>query len=343
MRFELAGRSAPHTFAAPDVGVVMRGVMVGLAPGTLVYAWFFGWGVIGNVLLASIFSVGFEALALRLRKRSVGAGLSDNSALVTGWLLALALPPMSSWWLIAVGIGFAIVVAKHVYGGLGYNPFNPAMVGYVVLLISFPLEMTSWPAPESLTTVSLSLLETLGVALGGALPDALSWDEMTRATPLDTLKTEMGRGHTVAEIVRAPIFGTLGGTGWQWISLAWLAGGVWLMYRRIITWHIPLSLLVSLAVCAGVFYLVDATQYTSPLFHLLNGAAIIGAFFIATDPVTAASSNSGRLVYAACIGVLTYIIRTWGGYPDGIAFAVLLANMCAPTIDYFFRPRAFGH
>ena len=343
MRFDITGRSAPHTFAAPGVGAVMREVMIGLAPGTLVYAWFFGWGVVSNVLLASIFAVGFEAAALRLRRRPIGDGLSDNSALVTGWLLALALPPMSSWWLIAVGIGFAIVVAKHVYGGLGYNPFNPAMVGYVVLLISFPREMTLWLLPESLASVSFSFLETLGIALGGALPEAHTWDVLTQATPLDTVKTEIGQGRTVAEITRAPIFGAIGGTGWQWINLGWLAGGVWLLYRRIITWHIPLALLLSLAVFAAVFYLIDAERYTSPLFHLFGGAAIIGAFFIATDPVTAASSNAGRVVYAAGIGVLTYIIRTWGGYPDGIAFAVLLANMCAPTIDYYFRPRAFGH
>lgn len=144
-------------------------------------------------------------------------------------------------------------------------------------------------------------------------------------------------------ITRAPIFSASVASAWTWINLAWLAGGIGLLYRRVISWHIPLGVLLSLTVLASVCYLIDGARYANPVFHLFNGAVVLGAFFIATDPVTAPSSLAGRFVYAVGIGVLTYIIHTWGGYPDGIAFAVLLANMCAPTIDYYFRPRTFGH
>ena len=343
MQFNITGRNAPHVAAAPGVGAVMRQVMYALVPGTLVYSWFFGWGVLSNVLLAILFAIAFEAVALQLRKRSIAEGLSDYSAVVTAWLFALAIPPMSSWWLIAVGIGFAIVVAKHVYGGLGYNPFNPAMVGYVVLLISFPREMTLWLAPEGISVATMSLPETLNAVFTGQLPTGQSWDAITRATPLDSIKTDLGLGLPISEISRSSVFGSFAGSGWEWVSLAWLLGGAWLLFRRIITWHIPVGLIASILVMSGIFWLVDGEQYASPMIHLFSGATMIGAFFIATDPVTAASSDRGRIVYAAAIGVLTYVIRVWGGYPDAIAFAVLLANMCAPTIDYYFRPRAFGH
>ena len=343
MQFDVSRDNRLQAAAAPGVGALMRDVLYALVPGTAVFTWFFGWGVITNVLFSIVFAVLFEAIALRVRRRSVAIGLSDYSAVVTAWLFALALPPMSSWWLIAVGIGFGIVVAKHVYGGLGYNPFNPAMVAYVVLLISFPREMTLWLDPKMLGVGSMSFTDTWWVTLGGDLPVGLNWDTITGATPLDSVKTELIRGFAISEIETSPIFGSLEGSGWEWMSLTWLAGGIWLIYRKVITWHIPVALLLSLSMCAAFFALIDSESYADPTFHLLSGAAMLGAFFIATDPVTAASSNRGRLVYGAGIGVLTYVIRTWGGYPEGIAFAVLLANLCAPTIDYYTRPRAYGH
>jgi electron transport complex protein RnfD len=141
----------------------------------------------------------------------------------------------------------------------------------------------------------------------------------------------------------SPVFGNIGGKGWEWIGGGFLLGGIWLIYKKVITWHIPVAMLGALFAIALVFYLIDADTYASPWFHLVSGASLLGAFFIATDPVSAATTNPGRLVYAAGIGILTYIIRTWGGYPDGVAFAVLLMNMTAPTIDYYIRPRVFGH
>lgn len=340
MKFATA--SSPHTPSTGELNALMRQVIYALLPAIATAWWFFGWGVLINIAVASIFALGAEAAILLLRNRPLAPALSDCSALLTAILLGLALPALAPWWLAAVGALFAIVFAKQLYGGLGFNPFNPAMVGYVVLLISFPLEMTSWPAPQELATVSLSLVETLSYSFGGTLPAALGLDALTTATPLDTIKTGVGLEQSVAAISQSPLFGEFGGKGWEWLAAAYLLGGLWLLYKRIISWHIPAGLLGALALIATLFWLGDASRYASPLFHLFSGAAIIGAFFIATDPISAATTLRGRLLFGIGIGLITYIIRTWGGYPDGIAFAVLLMNMAAPTLDYYTRPRVFG-
>lgn len=341
MFFKSAG--SPHIRnQGNSVRRVMLQVSLALVPGIAVYAWLFGPAILINLMWMVLLALGFEALFLKLRGREPAPALGDGSALLTALLLGLAIPPLAPWWLSMVGIFFAIIVAKQLYGGLGYNPFNPAMIGYAVLLISFPLEMTTWPA-------ALDSTEGHGLGAGDAFRHIFGLardsgiDAISGATPLDTLKTQLGLGHSV-DAIRAshPIFGSLGGTDWQWISLAFLAGGLWLIWRRIISWHIPVALLGSLALMAAVFYAINPEHYSSPLFQLFSGAAMLGAFFIATDPVTAATSNRGKLWFGAGIGILTYVIRAWGGYPDGIAFAVLLMNMAAPTIDYYTTPRVFG-
>ena len=325
-----------------SVQSIMFNVSIALIPAIAIYAWLFGSAILINIVLAIVLALAFEALILRLRARPL-TPLGDGSAVLTAVLLALSLPPLAPWWLITIGVMFAIVVAKHLYGGLGFNPFNPAMIGYAVLLISFPLEMTQWPAALSLSQQPLDLMASLNYVFTGSLPAGLQIDAISGATPLDTMKTQLGLGQTVTQIqTQNPIFASLGGADWQWINLAILGGGLWLLWRRIISWHIPVALLGSLMLMALIFNLIDPEQYSSPLFHLFSGAAILGAFFIATDPVTAATSNQGKLWFGAGIGILTYIIRSWGGYPDGIAFAVLLMNMAAPTIDYYTTPRAFG-
>ncbi len=342
MRFPT--RTSPHLVPGHSVGGVMRQVLYALIPGTLAMVWFFGWGVLVNVTLAILFAAGFEALMVALRRRPVLDTLSDSSAILAGWLFALAIPPLAPFWVLLVGVMFAIVVAKHLYGGLGYNPFNPAMVGYVVVLVSFPREISLWPAPQSiLDSDSLSLLQTLQISLSGRLPDGVEWDAITRASPLDLMRDGLVAGQTVDEITRNPIFGSFSETGWEWTGNLFLLGGLWLLYRRVISWHIPVSMLLTLATVAGVFWVIDPGQFASPAFHVFSGAAIIGAFFIATDPVSAATTPLGRVLYGAGIGLLTYVIRTWGGYPDGVAFAVLLMNMVAPTLDHYTRPRIFGH
>ncbi len=338
----MTGDVVSSPYVAPDNSLkrLMLQVIVGLLPGTLAYAWYFGPGVIVNIVLACVFALLFEAVILRLRAKPVLPHLTDFSAIVAAWLFALCLPMHVPWWLVLTGIGFTMVAGKHLYGGLGFNPFNPAMVGYVVVLISFPREMTTWYLPQTVSGESLGLVDSIAYSLGSA--DIARWDALTAATPLDQIKTGLGQNLAIDDIRTAPLFGTWGGAGWEWIAFWWFFGGLWLLATRTIRWQIPTALLGSVLAISSLFYLIDPTAYTSPLFHLLSGAVIIGAFFIATDPVTAATTDSGRLCYGVLIGLLIYIIRVWGGYPDGVAFAVLLANMCVPLIDYYTQPRIYG-
>ena len=340
---EFHSYSSPHLSPASDVSVVMRRVLYALGPGLVCAWWFFGWGTLFNVLLTSLTAVAAEGIMLRLRHRPVGPQLSDNSALLTGVLLGLALPPLAPWWVAVIGSLFAIVVAKQLYGGLGHNPFNPAMIGYVVVLISFPREMTYWPHAAGTGMRALSLIESLDWSLLGNLPQDVSLDALTRATPMDTAKTELGLGNTLSEIRTDPLFGGFGGHGFEWINLWFLIGGLWLLYTRTIRWHIPVGMLAGLFGMSLIFFVSDPDTHLSPLFQLFSGATMLGAFFIATDPVSASTTPRGRIIYGAGIGIITFLIGTWGGYPEGIAFGVLLMNMAAPTIDYYTQPRVFGH
>jgi Na+-translocating ferredoxin:NAD+ oxidoreductase subunit D len=242
-----------------------------------------------------------------------------------------------------VGTLFAIVVAKQLYGGLGYNPFNPAMVGYAVLLISFPLIMTQWPASLALAQAKLGFMDQLHYIFSGGLPAGVTVDAITSATPLDYLKTQLTLNHSVQDISQAPIFGALGGKGGELVTGAYLLGGLYLLQQRIITWHLPTAFLGSIALIAGIFYVVDATQFASPTIHLFSGATMLCAFFIVTDPISGPTTPRGKLIFAAGIGVLTYLIRVYGGYPDGVAFAVILFNIGVPLIDMYTQPRVFGH
>ncbi|WP_028491204.1 electron transport complex subunit RsxD [Thioalkalivibrio sp. ALE19] len=341
MRFRT--ESSPHIIPRHSVGGVMQQVLLALIPGTLAMTWFFGWGVLINVALAVGFAVALEAAMVALRRRPVGPTLADNSAIVTGWLFALAIPPLAPFWVTLIGIAFAIVVAKHLYGGLGYNPFNPAMVGYVVVLVSFPREMALWPAPETLPQMPLGLWQSVQTVLTGSLPAGMEWDAITRATPLDALREGLVSGRTVSEVTASPVFGSFTETGWEWIGNFFLLGGLYLLFRRVIRWEIPLAVILGVAIPAGFFWILDPDAHASPAFHVFSGAVILGAFFIATDPVSAATTKLGRILYGAGIGLLIYVIRTWGGYPDAVAFAVLLMNMVAPTLDHFTRPRIYGH
>lgn len=334
--------SSPHAHGPISTATVMRLVLAATAPGVLALTWMFGFGTLVNIGWACVVALGCEALALKLRRRPVGFYLRDGSALVTAVLLGIALPPAAPWWLILIGVAFAILIAKHLYGGLGYNPFNPAMIGYVVLLISFPVEMTRWLAPLGAVDFNTlpgpidALLSCFGFAAGPV-------DAVTMATPLDLMKQNTSL--LINDLWQQyPQFGRWGGRGWEWANLGFLAGGLFLLYRRIFTWHAPLAMLVALAVMAALFHDGgSAASGGSPLFHLLSGATMFGAFFIVTDPVTSAVSNRGRLIYGAAIGVLVYLIRHWGNYPDAVAFAVLLMNFAAPLLDYYTQPRVYGH
>lgn len=318
----------------------MGQVLLALLPGIVVLSAFFGVGVVTNIILASAFALALEALVLVMRRRAPRPALNDGSALVTAWLLALALPPLSPWWLIASAALFAICIAKHLYGGLGHNPFNPAMVGYAAVLIAFPVELTAWvePVGANLATPTLGAsLEAVFLGSGAAGIDGLSGP-----TALDVVQNDLAGGRMLTELSSGPAFGLLGARGSEWAALAFLCGGLWLLYRKVIAWRIPLSMLSGLTAMATLFWIYDAELYASPLFHLFSGATLLAAFFVATDPVSASTTPRGRLWFGAGIGVLTYVIRAWGGYPDGVAFAVLLMNLAAPTVDYFTRPRIYG-
>lgn len=336
---------APHVVTQNSVGRVMRIVVYALVPAIAVHVMFFGPGLLVQLTLAVITALASEAAALRLRGLPLRQFLTDGSAIITAVLIALCLPPLAPWWLVVSGTAFAILLAKHLYGGLGSNPFNPAMVGYAVLLVSFPAQLTQWLPPQiaGLQTVELGFGDTLRTILSGALPAHLAWDAVTSPTPLNALRTNLAAGRTMQEAVSSPVFGMLGGRGWDWINLATLAGGVWLLAMRIIRWHVPVAMLAGICIPAALMYSIDPGAYPDPLFHLTAGASMLGAFFIATDPISSATSHRGRLIYGAGIGLITYVIRTWGGYPDGVAFAVLLMNLAVPLIDRYTVPRIYGH
>ncbi len=337
-----AAFSQPHLLPAQDVSRVMLLVLLALVPGITASWWFFGSGVLVNIVLAVVTALAAEALIMRLRHKPVRATLNDLSATVTAVLIALTIPPLLPWWMTVVGVLFGIVIVKQLFGGLGFNPFNPAMAAYVFLLISFPAEMTRWLAPAALLPVELGLLDALQITFIGSLPAALSWDGITAATVLDEMKTRLALGQMQPEIRALPVFGSFSGVGTEWIAFWYLAGGLLLLWWRVISWHIPLSMLLAIFVMASIFWLSEPDANASPLFHLLSGGALLGAFFIATDPVSAATTRRGQLIFGAGIGVLVYVIRAWGGYPDAVAFAVLLMNMAAPTIDYYSQPRIYG-
>ncbi len=342
---EFERREAPYLTPTNSVPAVMLQVLLALVPAALAHIWFFGPGFLFNLVIAAAFCLGGEAVMLQLRGRSVESGLSDYSALVTAALLAFALPSLTPWWVTATGALFAVVVAKHLYGGLGFNVFNPAMVGYVVVLVAFPMHLNLWVAPRmgDIDYVYLTIFETLRYTLTGSLPDMLTFDAVSRATPLDAMKSGLNNARTVAEVRTLPIMGDFGGRGWEWIGNFIAIGGFWLLIRKVIRWHIPVGVGIGLLVPAGIMYLLEPGSNPSPGFHLFAGASILCAFFIATDPVSAATSPKGRLVYGIGIGLLIYVIRTWGAYADGVAFAVLIMNMAVPAIDYVTRPHIVGH
>ncbi|MHB1677074.1 MAG: electron transport complex subunit RsxD [Sulfuriferula sp.] len=335
--------SSPYISEKSSVSIIMLKVMLALVPGIAAYVWYFGPAILISLAIASIAALIFEAVAVKMRGWPVRPILMDGSALVTAWLLALSIPPIAPWWLIVVGIFFAIIVAKHLYGGLGNNIFNPAMVGYAVLIISFPVPMTHWPAPLALAAQHLNLMDAAHYIFSNTLPGGESIDAISSATPLDTLRTQLHLHRSVAQISQMPIFGHIAGKGSEIIALLFLLGGVYLWLARIITWHIPVALLSALALIAGVFHLANPQHYASPWFHLAAGGTILGAFFIATDPISGATTPRGKLIFGAAIGLLIFLIREFGGYPDGVAFAVLLMNIAVPLIDAYTQPPVYGH
>lgn len=347
---KLSVASSPHHHNQRDTGAVMRLVIYAMIPGIIVQAIMFGYGVLIQLLLAIITAVVTEIAILELRKKNSERAFKDCSAMLAAMLLAISIPPLAPWWIIVIGTFFSIAIVKQLYGGLGFNIFNPAMAGYVMLLISFPVQMTAWMPPVSLTEQSIGLWDTIYTVFTGYTASGYSItqlqttiDGVTMATPLDHVKVALNEGYIVSEALSDGLFSGSIGAGWGVVSFAYLLGGLFLLKAKVINWHIPISMIVMALITAGVLYIADTSTHASPWFHLVNGSLIIGAFFIATDPVSSSTTNKGRLIFGAAIGFWIIVIRTWGGYPDAIAFAVVLMNMAVPLIDYYTRPRTYGH
>lgn len=342
--------SSPHNHEQSKTSALMRLVIYALIPGIAAQWYFFGWGNLVHILLACTVALGAEFTVLSLRKKQITDQLFDGSALLTAILIGVSLPALAPWWISVIGTLFAIVIVKQLYGGIGHNPFNPAMAAYVVLLISFPVQMTAWQPPLSLMAFDLDFKNTLAVIFTNFTLDGYSIEQLkthidgyTMATPLDTVKTNLTLGMTIEESLNTPIIGDHFGIGWQWINAGFLLGGIFLLIKKAIPLVIPASFLATLWLCTFIAYSVDPGSYPSTMFHWFNGACMLGAFFILTDPVSGATSVKGRIIFASLAGFLVFIIRNFGGYPDGVAFAVLLCNMAAPLIDVYTRPRTYGH
>lgn len=330
--------NSPYTLKPASVQSVMLRVLLALLPGIGAYVWFFGAAILVQIALASLTALAAEAAMLALRGKPLRPFLGDGSALVTAWLIALTFPSIAPWWLTVLGTLLAIVVAKHLYGGLGQNPFNPAMVAFALMIVAYPLLMSQWPKV-------------------GATDFAVQWDAifgnrqlldaMTMATPLDALRTVLRDPEQRAMIGGIlggkATFGNVGGRGWEWIAAGYFLGGLYLLQQRIITWHLPVAFLAVLCAVSGAFALFDPERFAGPGFQLFTGGAMLAAFFIITDPVSGATTPKGKLIFAAGAALLTWIIRSFGAYPDGIAFAVLLMNIAAPLIDMYTQPPVFGH
>lgn len=328
---------SPFLRQSSSVQRIMLQVLIALLPGIAAYVWQFGGGILVQLALATATALAAEAGMLAIRGRPVALYVTDLSAVVSAWLIALTLPPIAPWWIVVLATLIAIVIAKHLYGGLGQNPFNPAMVAFCAMIVAFPALMSQWPGAGQLDFSS-----QVELIFGG--PRQL--DAITAATPLDALRTGLREGGAAAgvpQILTGPAFGAIGGQGWEWVTGGYLVGGLFLLWRRIIGWRLPVAFLVAVAAMALLMWGMRPERFASPLLHLAAGGTMLAAFFIVTDPVSAASTPKGKLVFAGGAGIIAYLIRSFGNYPDGIAFAVLLMNICVPLIDMHTQPPVFGH
>jgi electron transport complex protein RnfD len=324
-KFTISG--SPHVHGDESTKKVMYGVVIAMIPAVLVGVYYFGLDAVRVLLLAVAASLFFEWL---IQKYLIKGPLTinDGSALVTGILVALNVPSNLPGWMVIIGALVAIGMAKMSFGGLGKNVFNPALVARVFLLVSFPVQMTSWPKPTPIT-------------------DGLV-DVITGPTPLGIVKEGLGNGQTMSQLsTELPSYtqdmvGNIGGSLGEVSALALILGGVYMLWRKIITWHIPVSVLATVAIFSGIFWGFDPEHYADPMFHMLTGGLMLGAIYMATDMVTSPMTKSGQLVFGFGVGLLTILIRMWGAYPEGVSFAILIMNAVVPLINKGFKPRRFG-
>ena len=319
---------APHIHSDKDTKVLMRDVMIALAPTLLVSIYFFGFSAIKLVLVGVITCMGVEFVIQKyLLKTKVTIG--DYSAALTGLLLALNLPPGAPWWVMLIGSIVAIGVAKMTFGGLGQNIFNPALVGRVFLLMSFPVIMTDWTIPHSWFRNGI--------------------DATTGATPLAIIKEGLANGLTVDQVLAQNdftywemLFARIGGSVGEISALALLLGFAYLLIRKVIKPHIPLAILGTIFVMTGIFWMIDPAHYTDPLFNILTGGVLLGSIFMATDYVTSPMSTKGMVIFGVGIGIITVLIRYFGAYPEGISFAILIMNATVPLLNKYIKPKRFA-
>jgi len=318
---------SPHLHASQDVKKVMWFVVLAMVPAMLVSFWYFGIGAILVTLTSVAACILFEFLIQKFFLKGP-VTITDGSAIITGMLLAFNVPSSLPLWQIVIGALVAIGVAKMTYGGLGKNPFNPALIGRVFLLISFPVDMTSWPLPMVNRTV---------------LADAI-----TGPTSLGIVKEGLMKGETISSLMSSVpsyldmFIGGIGGSLGEVSAAAIILGGLFLLFTRVISWHIPFSYIGTVFAFTGILYLINPELYINPMFHLLAGGLMLGAFFMATDMVTSPMTRSGQLVFGIGCGLLTVLIRIWGAYPEGVSFAILIMNAVVPLINKGFKPKTFG-
>lgn len=327
-QFTISG--SPHVHGDDSVKKIMYTVVLAMVPAMLVSVYFFGFDAIRVMTLSVVSCLFFEWV---IQKYLIKGPLTinDGSAVVAGILLAFNIPAGISWWIVVLGSLVTIGIAKMSFGGLGKNPFNPALVGRVFMLISFPVQMTSWPVARPL--------------FAGGFTDAI-----TGPTALGILKEGVGAGKTIDQILADPampsyidrLAGNMSGSLGEISAIALILGGLFMVWRKVIDWQVPVTIILTVFVVAGVFHLIDPQHYIDPTFHLFTGGLMLGAIYMATDMVSSPMNMNGKMVYAVGIGLITIIIRLWGAYPEGISFAILIMNAFTPLINNSFKPKRFG-
>ena len=321
---------SPHIHSGNSIERLMYDVLLALVPAFLVAVWFFGLGALYVTIVSILSCMLFEWLIQKYLLKKMPT-LRDGSAAVTGLLLAFNMPTNLPVWILILGAMVAIGVGKMTFGGLGNNPFNPALVGRVFMLISFPVQMTSWPKP----IVSRWNLETV-FNFGNYPPEYV--DTFTGATPLGLMKEGVREIPSTFDM----LIGNIGGSMGEIAAVALLLGLVYLLVRKVITWHIPTSIILTTVVFTTILWLIDPETNTNPVFHLLTGGLLLGAIFMATDYVTSPMNRTGMLIYGVGIGMITVMIRIFGAYPEGISFAILIMNAFVPLINIYVKPARFG-
>ena len=315
----------------------MRLVLLALIPALVLHVYWMGFGIVVQLALAAVTASVLEIAVAKARRRAWRAQIGDLSILVLAALFVIAVPPYVPFWYTVVGITAAALIGKHAFGGLGNNLFNPAMVGYAFVLIAFPAESQRWPE----LAANAEFVGPLG-SLALIFAPSAQVDAISGATALDYERTQLALAMMRSEMAGRTVYGALGARGWEWINLAYLAGGLWLCVIRVVPWRLPLAVIVGFVLPALVMSMANSDLYAGTLFHLLSGAVLPAAFFIATDPVSSPAGPRAMLIFGAGVGLLIYVIRVWGPYPDGVAFAILIMNAFVPLIEWVCMPLAYG-